>query len=146
MPSEAPTYDPRYLAGILLFNTGDFFEAHEAWEDAWMNSTGELRKYYQGLIQAAVGLCHFCNGTLSGALKLYHSSHEKMRDLPTPYLGLDLTQFWRDMERCYHRLLNHDSTTPPPSIEESLVPEIQLKPPPDNWPDPRDFVEDQQAK
>ena len=28
-------YDPRYLAGIRLFNDHDFFEAHEVWEEYW---------------------------------------------------------------------------------------------------------------
>ena len=48
-------YDPRYLAGIVLFNRGDFFEAHEVWEQLWMEP-GEDKKFFQGLIQAAVAL------------------------------------------------------------------------------------------
>ena len=28
-------YEPRYLAGILFFNEGDYFEAHEVWEALW---------------------------------------------------------------------------------------------------------------
>ena len=34
------SYDPRYLAGIVLFNRGDYFEAHEVWEDLWMETAG----------------------------------------------------------------------------------------------------------
>jgi predicted metal-dependent hydrolase len=134
--SPMPDYDPRYLAGIQLFNEGDFFEAHEVWEDAWMNSTGDLKRYYQGLIQAAVGLCHFCNGNLSGALKLYHSSRDKMRELTSPYLGLDLPKFWQDMETCYRELLQHDPTKPPPTPQDDLLPVISIDPPPDQWPEP----------
>src|SRR5437868_2828922 len=73
-----PPYDPRYLAGIVLFNRGDFFEAHEAWEALWMDTAGPDKRFYQGLIQAAVGLCHFCNGNVRGAAKLYHSSRDYM--------------------------------------------------------------------
>src|SRR3979490_1033221 len=72
-------YDPRYLAGILFFNGQDFFEAHEVWEDLWADSYGDERRFYQGLIQAAVGLCHFGNGNLNGAVKLYNSSRDYMR-------------------------------------------------------------------
>jgi predicted metal-dependent hydrolase len=141
MDNSAPEYDPRYLAGILLFNQGDFFEAHEVWEDAWMNSTGELKKYYQGLIQAAVGVLHFCNGNINGALKLYHSSRDKMRDLPSPYLGMDLHVFWNDMERCFAELLQHDATRPAPGVEEDLLPTITITPAPEAWPNPADFAE-----
>ena len=71
-------YDPRYLAGVLLFNAHDYFEAHEVWEDLWAASHGTERRFYQGLIQAAVGLCHFSNGNLGGAAKLYRSSRDYM--------------------------------------------------------------------
>src|SRR5437879_287850 len=40
METNAAPYDPRYLAGIVLFNRGDFFEAHEVWEALWMESFG----------------------------------------------------------------------------------------------------------
>ena len=42
-------YDPRYLAGIVLFNRGDYFEAHEVWEELWADSHGTERKFHQGL-------------------------------------------------------------------------------------------------
>jgi predicted metal-dependent hydrolase len=136
-------YDPLYLAGILFFNEGDFFEAHEVWEDAWMNSTGDLKKFYQGLIQAAVGLLHFCNGNLSGARKLYHSSRDKMRDLPSPYLGFDIPGFWRDMECCFRELLAHDGSQPAPQPQDDLLPTIQITPPPEHWPNPRELLKEE---
>ena len=67
MEAASPQYDPRYLAGIVLFNRGDFFEAHEVWEIAVDGHAGPEKTFYQGLIQAAVGLCHFCNGNVRGA-------------------------------------------------------------------------------
>ncbi len=57
-------YDARYLGGVRFFNEGDFFEAHEVWEDLWLNTAGPERRFYQGLIQAAVALYHFGNGNL----------------------------------------------------------------------------------
>ena len=67
-------YDVRYLGGVRFFNDGDFFEAHEAWEGLWLETSGPERRFYQGLIQAAVALYHFGNGNLRGAVKLYGSS------------------------------------------------------------------------
>src|ERR1700741_1889521 len=94
-------YDPRYLAGVLLFNAGDYFEAHEVWEDLWSESHGDERRFYQGLIQAAVGLCHFGNGNLGGAGKLYRSSRDSMAPCGPPFLGPDTAGFWRQMECCF---------------------------------------------
>src|SRR5881275_1162675 len=98
-------HDPRYLAGIVLFNRGDFFEAHEVWESLWMETYGPEKTFYQGLIQAAVGLCHFCNGNVRGAVKLYHSSRDYLQKYSSPHLGLDLDAFHRQMAACFAELL-----------------------------------------
>jgi hypothetical protein len=135
------TYDPRYLAGIQLFNAQDFFEAHEVWEDLWADSHGKEHSFYQGLIQAAVGLCHFGNGNLAGAAKLYRSSRDYMEGCGTPFLGLDVVDFWRQMEACFQPVLAaaaapDRSTRPDPA----LLPRIHLEPAPESWPDPEEYL------
>ena len=134
-------YDPRYLAGIVLFNRGDFFEAHEVWESLWMDEAGPDKKFYQGLIQAAVALCHFCNGNGRGAVKLYRSSREYMNRYAAVHHGLDQTAFWGQMERCFTDLLAMPDPTRAVPIEEALIPTIELHPPPDAWPEPEAYLE-----
>ena len=142
MDTAPPEYDPRYLAGVLLFNRGDFFEAHEVWETLWMDTPAPEKKFYQGLIQAAVGLCHFANGNLRGAAKLYASSRDYMAPFGSPYLGLDTAAFWTQMERCFAALLAQpDADRHVLHLDESQVPEITLDPLPESWPDPEEFVE-----
>ena len=133
-------YDPRYLAGVLLFNAGDFFEAHEVWEELWADSAAPQRSFYQGLIQAAVGLCHFGNGNLRGAAKLYRSSRDYMEPCGSPFLGLDAAAFWRQMERCFAELLSAPESDRRVELDESLLPRLLLDPPPAAWPDPHDFL------
>ncbi len=140
--SDLADYDPRYLAGIVLFNRGDFFEAHEAWESLWMDTAGPDKPFYQGLIQAAVGLCHFCNGNVRGAVKLYHSSRAYMDRFASPHLGLDTTAFWRQMEQCFAALLAAPAPDRSIELDENLVPVIELTPPPDAWPDPAPYIHD----
>src|SRR4051812_18459375 len=115
-------YDPRYLAGILFFNEQAFFEAHEVWEDLWAESHGAERRFYQGLIQAAVGLFHFSTGNLGGALKLYRSSRDYMEPCGSPFLGLDPVAFWRGMERCYEPLLGPTPPEPTLRLDPERVP------------------------
>ncbi|HEV8060708.1 MAG TPA: DUF309 domain-containing protein [Gemmataceae bacterium] len=134
------TDDPRYLAGVLLFNEQEFFEAHEVWEDLWAESHGDTRRFYQGLIQAAVGLCHFANGNVRGAVKLFRTSHGYMEGLPTPFQGMDLTGFWRGMDACFGPLLTHAEGQPMPELTNDMLPTIVLDPPPAIWPDPAMFV------
>jgi uncharacterized protein len=141
MDNGATSYDPRYLAGIVLFNRGDFFEAHEAWEALWMETTGPDKKFYQGLIQAAVALCHFCNGNLRGAHKLYHSSRDYMQRYGSPFLGLDQTRFWQEMGTCFAKVLAAGTLDQRLTPDEEMIPTIALEPPPDAWPDPAQYVD-----
>jgi predicted metal-dependent hydrolase len=53
--------------GIILFNSGKFYEAHEVWEDLWRETEAPLKICYQGLIQAAVGMYHLSNLNEAGA-------------------------------------------------------------------------------
>src|SRR3972149_5447816 len=70
----AVKHDPRYLMGMERFNAGEFFEAHEVWEDLWIEVNGEEKAFYQGLIQAAVALHHARADNPGGARKLYERS------------------------------------------------------------------------
>jgi hypothetical protein len=133
-------YDPRYLAGVLFFNQRDFFEAHEVWEELWADSEPPQRRYYQGLIQAAVGLLHFENGNLGGAVKLYRSSRSYMEPYLPRYLGLDVEDFWRQMELCFARLLTSDPPERSLRPDEELLPTITLDPAPEHWPDPTEYA------
>jgi predicted metal-dependent hydrolase len=133
-------YDPRYLAGVLFFNRGDYFEAHEVWEDLWADTPGPEQRFYQGLIQAAVALHHFAFANLRGAAKLFRTSRAYMEPYGSPYLGLDAAAFWRQMERCFAEVLARDEPDRSLKLDESLAPTITLDPPPGSWPDPEEYL------
>jgi predicted metal-dependent hydrolase len=58
------------LQAIREFNTKEWFECHETLEDLWIGSQGEVRDFYQGIIQVAVALHHWRNGNFGGAVSL----------------------------------------------------------------------------
>jgi uncharacterized protein len=140
--AEDLDYDPRYLAGIVLFNERDFFSAHEVWEDLWNDCGDADRRFYQALIQAAVALYHYGQGNLRGAIKLFASSKAYMDRYPSPHLGLDCAGFWQRMTECFvpvHTaadLLCRDLRPDP-----ALIPTLTLDPAPGEWPDPEAFIE-----
>jgi uncharacterized protein len=77
-----------YEQGIDLFNEGRFFECHEAWEEIWKRSDGEVKLFYQGLIQAAVAILHAQRGNLEGARSLYEKASAKLGPIPPEHMGL----------------------------------------------------------
>ncbi len=75
--------------GINFFNAGRYFEAHEAWEDLWRATRGPLRLFYQGLIQAAVGLHHFSRGNEEGARAQLTKALAKLEQYPPRFCRID---------------------------------------------------------
>lgn len=142
MNADSWDYDPRYLAGIVLFNRGDFFEAHEVWESLWLSAeVGEHRRFIQGLIQAAVALHHLETNNSRGAAKLFVTARDYMTAYPDFWLGLHHPRFWQLMEAffAYHGLIERSGqsgeTAPPPR------PRIELAPEPSTWPDPTKYLD-----
>jgi predicted metal-dependent hydrolase len=71
-----------FQEGIDLFNAGQFFECHEAWESVWNRSEGDEKIAIQGLIQAAVAILHLERGNREGAESLYAKARVKLESLP----------------------------------------------------------------
>ena len=68
MSARAPLSEFRHA--VKLFNRGDFFAAHEVWEDVWRAAPPSEKKFLQGLIQVSVAFHHHSTGNLVGARSL----------------------------------------------------------------------------
>lgn len=66
--------DQRLVDFIEQFNDRLFFEAHETLEALWMETEGEDKDFYKGLIQCAVAFVHLERGNFKGAHKLFRTS------------------------------------------------------------------------
>jgi uncharacterized protein len=83
----------RFAEGIRLFNEGRFFQAHELWEEDWKTAEGDLRNFYQGIIQAAAALVHVQRRNYRGAMSVYLKSRPKLEQFPPVWMGIELGQF-----------------------------------------------------
>jgi len=125
---DSTDYDPRYLEGIEHFNVCDFYESHEVWEALWADYQGPSRKFFQGLIQAAVGLHHFGNGNIRGARKLYHSTVGYLKPYAPAHMGIDLDKFLAEFQQCFAEVLANDEEFPQIDVDPDRIPEIHLDP------------------
>lgn len=119
-----------YLRGVEYFNRGEYFDSHEVWEELWISETGEDRRFYQGLIQAAVALYHLENGNAVGSQKLVDSSAAYLQGYRPEHHGLDVDRFLASVRRCFEQNLAARSGMPGdlegrPSIS-LLPPESEL--------------------
>jgi predicted metal-dependent hydrolase len=124
MDESTPDHDPRFAEGARRFDAGDYFAAHEVWEDLWRETPGPGSRFVKGLIQAAVALYHLERGNWRGGRRLFHSAREYMLAAGPRYCGVDVAGFWDEMARCCARGLAGDDP-PPPLLHPTFRPALR---------------------
>jgi hypothetical protein len=116
-------YPIEYIAGIDLYNAGEFHAAHDAWEERWMGEVGAQEKLFlQAMIQSAVAFHHLEIGRPGAARQMYTRAKEKFARLGTNvFMSLDLEDYQAQLDTALSWLL----TVPDP--RELTPPEL---PPP----------------
>ena len=98
---HARAYPAEYLAGIDLYNAGEFHAAHDAWEDRWRDDCGPREKLFlQALIQSAVVFHHIEIGRRGAARRMYRMALEKFARLGAErFMSLDITEYLAQLAR-----------------------------------------------
>ncbi len=94
---DAPLH-PQAAEGLRLFNAGEYFEAHEALENAWNAEKGKVRDLYRGILQIAVVYLHITRGNYNGAVKVYERSQKWLKDWPAVCRGIKVDELRRNAE------------------------------------------------
>lgn len=76
--------------GIREFNAGDFYEAHDTWEETWQGVRGPERLFFQGMIQLAIGFYHLTCENYPGAEHLLTRGIEKLEAYLPDHRQVDL--------------------------------------------------------
>jgi len=120
-------YPIEYIAGIDLYNSGEFHAAHDAWEERWMGPVAPDEKLFlQAMIQSAVAFHHLQIGRPGAARQMYLRAKEKFARLNQPvFMSLDLAEYQAQLDRALSWLL---SVADPREIEqpEIMPPVIRL--------------------
>ncbi len=78
-PLAQPARRTAFLAGIAAYRRGEFFEAHELLEPAWMGTRDAAeRDLHQGLIKLAAGYVHAVRGNPQGMMKNLRGARERL--------------------------------------------------------------------
>lgn len=137
MPTLAPPYTEEhilaypieYIAGIDLYNAGEFHAAHDAWEERWMGPVDANEKLFlQAMIQSAVAFHHLQIGRPGAARQMYLAAKEKFARLNCRvFMSLDLAAYQAQLDRSLSWLL---SVPDPREIAQPKIdpPTISLAP------------------
>jgi len=105
-----------YRRGILLFNHGAFFDAHEVWEDVWRDAEGLEKKFLQGLIQVAVAFHHESNGNHAGAHSLLERGCKNLAECPAEFAEISVEGLLGSLAKCREALLLGSPSLAPPKL------------------------------
>ena len=113
-------YPIEYIAGIDLYNAGEFHAAHDAWEERWMGEVGPREKLFlQAMIQSAVAFHHLDIGRPGAARQMYLRAKEKFVRLGcNVFMSLDLEEYQAQLDSALSWLLSV------PDPRELVWPEI----------------------
>jgi len=113
-------YPVEYLAGIDLYNAGEFHAAHDAWEERWMGPVDREEKLFlQAMIQSAVAFHHLQIGRPGAARRMYLAAKEKFAKLGVDiFMSLDLIDYQEQLDHALSWLLR---VPDPREIEQPVI-------------------------
>jgi uncharacterized protein len=127
---HAASYPEEYLAGIDLYNAGEFHAAHDAWEERWRDDCGPREKLFlQALIQSAVIFHHIEIGRRGAARRMYGMAREKFARLGEErFMSLDVRGYVERLARALRWLEESDDPREAVVPAEFAAPPIRLAP------------------
>ena len=94
----------KVLEGIRLFNAREFFEQHEALEEAWLAEPGPGRDLYRGILQIGVGFYHLERQNFRGARNLLTYGMDRLAPFEPACRGVDVRGLRAAALRCREEL------------------------------------------
>lgn len=118
-PVDAPDRTAAVIAGLRAYAAGDFFEAHELMEPAWMGTDDAAeRDLIQGLIKLAAADVHGVRGNPRGVARNLEGARDRLRRVPDgdaiADLQVDLPGLLEAIDRRLAELATDHPTDPIP--------------------------------
>ena len=113
--------DVFFNKGIEAFNNRQFYDAHEYWEELWLEYKLNDPDFIQGLIQLAVSYFHLFNQNLKGARSMIKKCMKKIDPFQTSR-GIDVIELKSKICNVQKYFENMDNTN---VIKDSYI--ITLK-------------------
>lgn len=111
--------DQLFRKGLEAFNSAHFYDAHELWEEVWLETPHPEKMFLQGLIQVAAAFHHYSRANCLGARNLLQAGLVKLESFSEVHRGLEVEPL-RAAVRQWLAALNAGKNP-----EDSKIPRIQ---------------------
>jgi predicted metal-dependent hydrolase len=99
--------------GLRLYDAGEFFTAHEAWESVWLGLPEPEKTFLQGLIQVTAAFHHLQRNNPLGTMLLLQAALRRLDRYPPGFGGISVTLLRRDIRE---RLRTLEAGDPAPQL------------------------------
>jgi len=110
-----------FLRGLEAYHSGEYFDAHEHWEDLWSDYHFEDRRFIQGLIQMSVSFFHLQNNNLNGAKGLLRKCLEKFDGYSGVQRNIDVDSLKECLITIQEEYIKIDNSS---DFNRNLIPEL----------------------
>jgi predicted metal-dependent hydrolase len=122
MPAADPsTVTASYKRGLALARSGAFFEAHEAFEEAWRACAADERDFFQGLVHVVVSAYQETRGRPVARERQRVKALNRLAGYAPAHRGLDVSHLVAALQRAEadprEDLVERDPQ-PPVTVEE----------------------------
>jgi uncharacterized protein len=116
----------KFEKGVVLFNTGHFFECHDVIEEVWQEWTGKDRTFFQGIIHVAVGFYHLDNENFRGSRSQLTKGIVKLQHYGPVYYGIELTRFLAQVSQCLQWVNEREEKIATAPFDVTLIPRLRF--------------------
>jgi uncharacterized protein len=89
--------DGALAEGLRLYDAGEFFTAHEAWESVWLGLPEPEKTFLQGLIQVTAAFHHLQRNNPLGAVLLLQAALGRLDRYPPDFGGISVRLLCHDI-------------------------------------------------
>ncbi len=93
------------VRGLEQFNRGEYFEAHDSLELAWMEDTSPGRDLYRAVLQVAVAYYQIGRGNYNGAAKMFLRMRKWLGPLPGTCRGINVQKLRTDVQTVHEEMV-----------------------------------------
>src|SRR5258708_5481153 len=100
-----------HAEGLRLYDAGEYFTAHEAWETVWLEAREPDKTFLQGLIQVTAAFHHLQRNNPLGAGRLLQAALLRLEPYSPVFRDISVTVLCSDI-RARIQAINSDGPTP----------------------------------
>ncbi len=90
---------PQFGQGVDEFNQQQFYACHDTLEAIWLEAMESDKRFYQGVLQIAVGCYHLTNVNWRGGVILLGEGLRRLSDYPEDYQDIDVNNLMIETEK-----------------------------------------------